>query len=289
MIKAILPFILICTQLTICGCESRPTSQQPQVGTKTEKRKVLRPSLYDDEYFKAKQPVFPGGEDSLRCYLAKNIRYDEEILGGSEWPSLLTIDYIVGEDCQISFEHDCVWNDVQWTYGKDDYALEYMKKEAMAVLGNLRYEQPAMVLDTVTNEWKPIAIQMYAEIIFRSDAEASLYDKTTIVKNSEIYPDIVGYDWLVYRKLRLLTTDAEKVDLYKNSPSYEVKVNAVVGLIESGNIAYKKLLPSLLSDTTTLRVCEDDCIWPVSVKDYFFEVLQRSTAKDNSDVKGYLK
>lgn len=274
--------ILSCILLGICGCESRPTSNRLQAEPQIEERKVLRPNRSDDEYSRAKQPVFPGGEDSLRCYLAKNIRYDEEKLGG--WPSCLTIDYIVGEDCHVSFEHSCVWAGAEWTYGKDDQAIEYMKEEAIKVLGNLKYDQPAMTFDTMANEWKPIAIQQYVEIMFRPDAEASLYDKNTIVKNMERYPNSVGYDWLVYKKLRLLTTDAEKISLYKSSPSYEVKVNAIVGLAESGNNAYKKYLSSLLTDTTTLQAYSDDCIWPISVHDYLVEVLKHSSANGNADV-----
>lgn len=282
MTKATFPLILTCMLLAVCGCESRSTSNQQQEEPQTEIRKVLKPNRNDNEYSKAKQPVFPGGEDSLRCYLAKNIRYDEEKLGGH--PSCLTINYIVGEDCHVSFERNCVWTDPEWTYGKDDQALEYMEKESIRVLGNLKYEQPAMMFDTLTNEWKPIAIQMYVDIMFHPDAEASLYDKTTIVENMERYPNSVGFDWLVFKQFRLLTTDAEKITLYKRSTSYEVKVNALVGLVESGNNTYKKYLPSLLADTTTLNAYSDDCIWPISVHDYFAEVLRHSEANSNADV-----
>ncbi len=226
-----------------------------------------------------KRPVFPGGNDSLRCYLAKNIRYNKELFD-PEMPNYLTIIYDVGPDCSISFPKDCIIGKDDWPasiehlYYNSEEALDTMIEEAKRVIGNLKYKKPAMKRDNVSGVWIPTSIKLYQHISFKKNLDALLYNKDSIIAEMERFPTSISDDLLRYRRLRQLTTDKEKIKLLKYSPSYEVKVNAAVGLIKSGNPAFEELLPQLLSDTTLLYTTDSDVIHTTSVYFFFISVLQ---------------
>lgn len=226
-----------------------------------------------------KRPVFPGGNDSLRCYLAKNIRYNEELFD-PETPNYLTIAYNVGPDCTITFPEDCIVGKEMWPasiellFYNSNEELTYMINEAKRVIGNLKYKKPAMKRDSTSGEWQPTSVELLQTIFFTKDLEASLYNKDTIIAIMERFPTSISDDLLRYQRLRQLTTDKEKIKLLKYSPSYEVKVNAAVGLIKSGNPAFEELLPQLLSDPTLLYMTDSDVIHTTSVYFFFISVLQ---------------
>ena len=235
---------------------------------------------FNDAERTTKKPVFPGGKDSLRCYLAKNVRYNEKLYN-PESVNYLTIIYNVDTDCSITFPKDCIIGKDAWPisiehlYYNSEEALDTMIEEAKRVIGNLKYKKPAIKRDSISGVWLPTSIQLYQKIVFAKNLEAYLYNKDTIIARMERDPKFISEDQLLYKKLRLLTSDDEKIKLLERSPSYEVKVNAIVGLIKSGNPAFEKLLPRLLSDTTTLYIANSDVNYQTSVYLFFATVLQQ--------------
>jgi hypothetical protein len=196
-------------------------------------------------------PVFPGGYDSLRCYLARNIRYDK-VLDVEEWPQPISASYIVNADCSISFPDDFAFA----LFGHKSTA-KYKEQEARRVISSLKYEKPPMKYDTLTGEWVPTSMRVSTKVCFRRNQEAELYDKDTVLARMDReYSDCE--DVLVNRRFKQYTTDEEKIELCQGNHSWATKVNALVGLVESGNPAYKRFLPVQLVDTTTVTILFDD-------------------------------
>ena len=196
-------------------------------------------------------PVFPGGEDSLRCYLARNIRYDK-VLDVEEWPQPIFASYIVNADCSISIPDDFAFA----LFGHKSTA-KYKEQEAKRVISSLKYEKPPMKYDTLTGQWVPTSMRVSTKVCFRRNQEAELYDKDTVLARMDReYSDCE--DVLVNRRFKQYTTDEEKIELCQGNHSWATKVNALVGLVESGNPAYKRFLPVQLVDTTTVTILFDD-------------------------------
>lgn len=196
-------------------------------------------------------PVFPGGEDSLRCYLARNIRYDK-VLDVEEWPQPIFASYIVNADCSISIPDDFAFA----LFGHKSTA-KYKEQEAKRVISSLKYEKPPMKYDTLTGQWVPTSMRVSTKVCFRRNQEAELYDKDTVLARMDReYSDCE--DVLVNRRFKQYTTDEEKIEMCQGNHSWATKVNALVGLVESGNPAYKRFLPVQLVDTTTVTILFDD-------------------------------
>ena len=206
-------------------------------------------------------PVFPGGEDSLRCYLARNIRYDK-VLDVEEWPQPIFVSYIVNADCSISIPDDFAFA----LFGHKSTA-KYKEQEAKRVISSLKYEKPPMKYDTLTGQWVPTSMRVSTKVCFRRNQEAELYDKDTVLARMDReYSDCE--DVLVNRRFKQYTTDEEKIELCQGNHSWATKVNALVGLVESGNPAYKRLLSLQLGDTTKVWI-NGDCViypgWPADI------------------------
>ena len=272
-----LPYYLLAFAL-LCSCRQNSSNQRANQDFGFSEADEIE-EFYDSEH-NIKEPIFPGGKDSLRCYLAKNLRYNEELLD-PESSNYLTIAYNVGPDCTITFPEDCIVGKEMWPasiellFYNSNEELTYMINEAKRVIGNLKYKKPAMKRDSSSGEWLPTSVELLQTIFFTKDLEASLYNKDTIIAIMERFPDYASEDELQYRRFRQLTTDDEKIKLLKQSPSYEVKVNAAVGLIKSGNLAFEKYLPELLSDTTPIDISHSDVIQKTSVYLLFATILQQ--------------
>ena len=208
-------------------------------------------------------PVFPGGYDSLRCYLARNIRYDK-VLDVEEWPQPIFVSYIVNADCSISIPEDFAFLPQLRAQSAES---KYKEQEARRVISSLKYEKPPMKYDTLTGQWVPTSMRVSTEVCFRRNQEAELYDKDTVLARMDReYSDCE--DVLVNRRFKQYTTDDEKIELCQGNHSWATKVNALVGLVESGNPAYKKLLSLQLVDTTKVWI-DGECViypgWPADI------------------------
>ncbi|MBP5345835.1 MAG: hypothetical protein J6Y99_06455 [Bacteroidales bacterium] len=199
------------------------------------------------------RPVFPGGYDSLRCYLARNIRYDK-VLDVEEWPQPIFVSYIVNADCSISIPEDFAFLP---RFRAQSAESKYKEQEARRVISSLKYEKPPMKYDTLTGQWVPTSMRVSTKVCFRRNQEAELYDKDTVLARMDReYSNCE--DVLVNRRFKQYTTDEEKIELCQGNHSWATKVNALVGLVESGNPAYKRFLPVQLVDTTTVTILFDD-------------------------------
>ena len=179
-------------------------------------------------------PIFPGGYDSLRCYLARNIRYDK-VLDVEEWPQPIFVSYIVNADGSISIPEDFAFLPRLRAQSAES---KYKEQEARRVISSLKYERPPMKYDTLTGQWVPTSMRVSTEVCFRRNQEAELYDKDTVLARMDRpYSDCT--DELVNRRFKQYTTDEEKIELCQGNHSWATKVNALVGLVESGNPAYK--------------------------------------------------
>ena len=213
------------------------------------------------EVWNIEWPVYPGGYDSLRCYLARNIRYDK-VLDVEEWPQPIFVSYIVNADCSISIPDDFAFA----LFGHKSTA-KYKEQEAKRVISSLKYEKPPMKYDTLTGQWVPTSMRVSTKVCFRRNQEAELYDKDTVLARMDReYSDCE--DVLVNRRFKQYTTDEEKIELCQGNHSWATKVNALVGLVESGNPAYKRLLSLQLGDTTKVWI-NGDCViypgWPADI------------------------
>ena len=229
-----------------------------------------------------KPPVYAGGHNALCRFFAKEAWFDNRFLDHN-WIKFFCIYYVVGTDCSISFKADCFRDNYFDYFTEEDIKAEaFMKAESKRVIGKLKYEKPAMRFNSATKEWEPTEMELCEIVRFNYNSAPTLYDKNALIDELEHYVDLVGCDRLsycVYKKLRQLTTDKEKIKLAKRSSSYEVRVNAILGLEESENPACKSLLPSLLADTTTLWVCDDDVVYPISVSNFYYSI-RSSSAED---------
>lgn len=214
------------------------------------------------EVWNIEWPVYPGGYDSLRCFLARNIRYNK-VLDVECRPQPIWASYIVNADCSISIPDDFVFSRLN----NQTAEFKYKKQEARRVISSLKYEKPPMKYDTLTGQWVPTSMRVSTKVCFRRNQEAELYDKDTVLARMDReYSDCT--DELVNRRFKQYTTDEEKIELCQGNHSWATKVNALVGLVESGNLAYKRLLSLQLGDTTKVWI-NGDCViytgWPADI------------------------
>ena len=144
--------------------------------------------------------------------------------------------------------------------------LKYKRKEARRLVSTLKYERPYLKYDTLTGQWTPTAVERCERIYFNRNLGAELYDKDTILARMD-RPYADCQDVLVNRRFKQYTTEEEKIELCQGNHSWATKVNALVGLIESGNAAYKELLPLQLSDTTSAVITTECEYYEIYIAD----------------------
>ncbi len=277
-------YVLLCTASVACwSCSRKGVSGKDTLAQSGEfdheSEKVVLTKVVNDE----KPAVLSEAYDTLRCYLASNIRYDK-VLDSVEEPKIW-VSFIVNADCSITLPDDFAslgqldeqsaefkymalfGKELKRQFDEQSAEFKYMEQEAKRVISSLKYEKPSMKYDSLTGQWVPTSEGIQILIDFRRNKAAELYNKDTILARMD-WPYSNCIDGLVNRRFKQYTTDAEKIKLCRGNHSWATKVNALVGLVESGNPVYKKLLPLQLVDATPAWLNDDRVVrtgWPADI------------------------